>query len=90
AELGRQAGTIPVSVCGEAAADPALAAVLVGLGVTTLSMSPRALTAVNRVLTTITVAQAQELAAQALTAPTAEAARDTVRANLPILDQLGL
>lgn len=80
----------PVGVCGEAAADPALAAVLVGLGVTTLSMSPRALTAVNRVLASITVDQAQALAAQALAAPTAEAARDTVRASLPILDELGL
>ena len=33
----------PVGVCGEAAADPALAVVLVGLGVTSLSMTPRAL-----------------------------------------------
>jgi phosphotransferase system enzyme I (PtsI) len=80
----------PVGVCGEAAADPALAAVLVGLGVTTLSMSPRALTAVNRVLATVTVAEARQLAAQALAAPSAEAARDAVRGGLPILDELGL
>lgn len=80
----------PVGVCGEAAADPALAAVLVGLGVTTLSMSPRALPAVNRVLATITVDEARQLAAAALAAPTAEAARDAVRASLPILDELGL
>jgi phosphotransferase system enzyme I (PtsI) len=82
--------TKPVGVCGEAAADPALAAVLVGLGVTTLSMSPRALPAVNRVLATITVDEAKQLAAAALAAPTAEAARDAVRASLPILDELGL
>src|SRR6516165_338720 len=30
----------PVGVCGEAASDPALAVVLVGLGVTSLSMAP--------------------------------------------------
>ncbi|WP_430298489.1 putative PEP-binding protein, partial [Sinomonas sp. B1-1] len=56
----------PVGVCGEAAADPALAAVLVGLGVTTLSMTPRALAAVNKVLATITLPQAQHLATLAL------------------------
>ncbi len=33
----------PVGICGEAAADPLLAVVLVGLGATTLSMAPTAL-----------------------------------------------
>ncbi|WP_369045237.1 putative PEP-binding protein [Sinomonas sp. P10A9] len=80
----------PVGVCGEAAADPALAAVLVGLGVTTLSMSPRALTAVNRVLATITLHQAQTLAEAALTAPDAHTARTGARSHLPILNELGL
>ncbi|WP_425555026.1 phosphoenolpyruvate--protein phosphotransferase [Gryllotalpicola daejeonensis] len=41
-EAGARVGK-PVGVCGEAAADPALAPVLVGLGVTSLSMAPRAL-----------------------------------------------
>ncbi|UVJ39872.1 phosphoenolpyruvate--protein phosphotransferase [Arthrobacter sp. CJ23] len=80
----------PVGVCGEAAADPALAVVLVGLGVATLSMSARALAAVAAVLATVTVAQAQQLAATALAAPSAAAARAAVRAELPILDELGL
>ncbi|WP_363968112.1 putative PEP-binding protein, partial [Arthrobacter sp. SW1] len=80
----------PVGVCGEAAADPALAAVLIGLGVTTLSMSPRALPAVAAVLKTITLAQAQQLAATALKAPSAAAARAAVREQLPILGELGL
>ncbi|MCT2225290.1 phosphoenolpyruvate--protein phosphotransferase, partial [Microbacterium paraoxydans] len=39
---GRAAGK-PVGICGEAAGDPALAPVLVGLGATSLSMTPRAL-----------------------------------------------
>ncbi|WP_284980526.1 phosphoenolpyruvate--protein phosphotransferase [Arthrobacter sp. efr-133-TYG-118] len=80
----------PVGVCGEAAADPALAVVLVGLGVATLSMSARALAAVSAVLATVTVAQAQKLASAALAAPSASAARQAVRAQLPILDELGL
>ncbi|MDQ0240474.1 phosphoenolpyruvate--protein phosphotransferase [Arthrobacter bambusae] len=80
----------PVGVCGEAAADPALAVVLVGLGVATLSMSARALAAVSAVLATVTVAQAQQLATTALSAPSASAARQAVRAQLPILDELGL
>ncbi len=80
----------PVGVCGEAAADPALAVVLVGLGVATLSMSARALAAVSAVLATVTLAEAQRLAAMALAAPSAAAARAAVRAELPILAELGL
>ena len=38
AEAGKQAGK-PVGVCGEAAADPLLACVLVGMGITSLSMA---------------------------------------------------
>lgn len=41
-EAGQHHGK-PVGICGEAAADPLLAVVLVGLGATTLSMSPSAL-----------------------------------------------
>lgn len=80
----------PVGVCGEAAADPALAVVLVGLGVTTLSMTARALAGVAAVLKTVTVAQAKQLAASALAAPSAAAARHAVREQLPVLDELGL
>ncbi len=80
----------PVGVCGEAAADPALAVVLVGLGVSTLSMTSRSLSAVATVLATITLVEAQSLASLALSAPNAIEARNRVRARLPILDQLGL
>ncbi len=37
-------------MCGEAAADPALACVLVGLGVTSLSMAPAAIADVRAAL----------------------------------------
>ena len=50
---------------------PGLAVVLVGLGVNSLSMTPRSLPAVATVLSTVTLAQAKDLAAQAVAARTA-------------------
>ena len=86
----RSADGKPVGVCGEAAADPALAVVLVGLGVTTLSMNKRALAPVSAVLRTVDLAKAQRLAKLALDAPSAELARSAVRAELSELDRFGL
>jgi len=86
----QSAGGKPVGVCGEAAADPALAVVLVGLGVTTLSMNKRALSPVSAVLRTVDFAKAQRLAKMALDAPSAELARSAVRAELSELDRFGL
>ncbi|WP_430592310.1 phosphoenolpyruvate--protein phosphotransferase [Humidisolicoccus flavus] len=65
----------PVGVCGEAASDPALAVVLVGLGLTSLSMSPAAIADVRAELLTVTLEQAQDRARRALTAKTAADAR---------------
>ncbi|MFS0705892.1 phosphoenolpyruvate--protein phosphotransferase, partial [Cellulomonas sp. 179-A 9B4 NHS] len=80
----------PVGVCGEAAADPALAVVLVGLGVTSLSMTPRALPDVAAVLGATTWDECRRLARLAVTSPGAEHARAVVRRELPVLDELGL
>lgn len=81
----------PVGVCGEAAGDPVLAPVLVGLGVTSLSMAPRALGDVGAVLAATSSDECRELAQAALAAPDAEAARDAVRERLrPVLDRIGL
>lgn len=80
----------PVGVCGEAAADPALAVVLVGLGVSTLSMTARSLAAVGAVLATVTLKEAQEIATLALRATSPAEARDRARGKLPILAELGL
>jgi phosphotransferase system enzyme I (PtsI) len=71
-----------VSVCGAAAADPALAVVLVGLGVTQLSMPATDVAAVRRTLRACTLRRCRMLGARALRAPTARAARTWVRANL--------
>lgn len=85
AEHGR-----PVGVCGEAASDPSLAPVLVGLGVTSLSMAPRALGDVAAVLAATSSDLCTELARIAVASPTAAAARAAVRARLPVLEELGL
>ncbi|WP_418908164.1 phosphoenolpyruvate--protein phosphotransferase [Glutamicibacter endophyticus] len=86
----QNAGGKPVGVCGEAAADPALAVVLVGLGVATLSMNKRALAPVAAVLRTINLSTARSLAERALAAPSAAEARALVRAELPELERYGL
>ncbi|MFC7531141.1 phosphoenolpyruvate--protein phosphotransferase [Actinoplanes sp. GCM10030250] len=74
---GREAGK-PVGVCGEAAADAALAPVLVGLGVSSLSMSPRALPAVRAALARHTEQECRRLAELAVGAPDAVQARKLV------------
>ncbi len=65
----------PVGICGEAAADPVLAVVLIGLGVTSLSMSPPALADVRAEISRFTLAEARQLAERALSARNAKDAR---------------
>ncbi|TMR10457.1 phosphoenolpyruvate--protein phosphotransferase [Nonomuraea turkmeniaca] len=80
----------PCGVCGESAADPAMACVLVGLGASTLSMGAGALAAVRAALAAHTLAQCR-LAADAARARTTPAdARAAARAHLPALGRLGL
>ncbi|MEO6117091.1 MAG: phosphoenolpyruvate--protein phosphotransferase [Pseudolysinimonas sp.] len=73
-DAGAAAGK-SVGICGEAAADPRLAVVLVGLGATTLSMTPAALADVRAELAGVTISQARAKAAAALAAESAEGAR---------------
>lgn len=70
-----QAVGAPVGVCGEAAGDPRLAPVLVGLGVTSLSMTPRALGRVSLALGALSVDDCVRAADAAVAAGTAEEAR---------------
>ena len=65
ADAGLAAGK-SVGVCGEAAASPALAPVLVGLGVTSLSMSASAVADVRDALAAVTLAECRDLAKDAL------------------------
>lgn len=87
---GGAARSAPIGVCGEAAGDPALAVVLVGLGVSSLSMTPRALADVAAVLASVDRATCERLAHEALAQPDAVAARSVVRAGIPALAELAL
>jgi phosphotransferase system enzyme I (PtsI) len=78
AEAGKQAGK-PVGVCGEAAADPLLACVLVGMGITSLSMASPAVRAVGARLASATMDTLEDAAEAALAASDPKAARDAVR-----------
>ncbi len=78
------ANGVPVGICGEAAADPLLAVVLVGLGATTLSMSSTSIADVRAELAQHTLDDAQRLAAIAVAAPSAEAARRAVTDARPL------
>lgn len=71
-----------VGVCGEAASDPALAPVLVGLGMTSLSMSPRALNAVAAALAEVSFEQCRLAAVAACSALSAVQAREAAAAAL--------
>ncbi|MGW3230692.1 phosphoenolpyruvate--protein phosphotransferase [Kitasatospora sp. NPDC001095] len=72
----------PIGVCGEAAADPALALVLVGLGITSLSAAPSSLPEVRAALAAHTLEECRELAELALRADDAADARGKVRSRI--------
>lgn len=74
AEAG-SAARRPVGVCGEAAADPLLALVLVGFGVTSLSMAPAAVPAVRYALARHTRDRCRAMAEGARAAVDAAGAR---------------
>lgn len=75
---GGQAMGKPVGVCGEAAGDPALSLVLVGLGVSSLSMAPGKVPAVRTALGLHTREQCQQMAAAARASTSPQAARAAV------------
>ncbi|MBB4071361.1 phosphoenolpyruvate--protein phosphotransferase [Canibacter oris] len=82
AAVGEAAAGRPVGVCGEAAADPLLAAVFVGLGVNSLSMTATALPIVGGALAQLDLATCQRAAAAAIAANDAGAAREAAAAVL--------
>jgi phosphotransferase system enzyme I (PtsI) len=65
----------PVGVCGEAAADPLLACVLAGLGVTSLSAAAAAVQGVGAKLAQVSLQQCRDAAEAVLAASTAAQAR---------------
>ncbi|MBD8022282.1 phosphoenolpyruvate--protein phosphotransferase [Microbacterium gallinarum] len=78
-DAGRVHGK-PVGICGEAAADPMLAVVLVGLGATSLSMAPTALADVRATLLQHSLDDARVIAEAALAATDAASARTAAHA----------
>jgi phosphotransferase system enzyme I (PtsI) len=70
ARAGRRRG-IPVSVCGEMAADPVLLTLLVGLGLREFSMTPTAIPLAKQVLRGLRASEAAQAASRALRARTA-------------------
>ena len=81
AAAGRRVGK-PVGVCGEAAADPLLGCVLVGLGITSLSCATSAVARVGARLATVDLATCERAAAAALAADDPHSARAAVRETL--------
>jgi len=78
AELCRQAGATPVSVCGEVASDPIAVPLLIGLGVISLSVAGPAVANVKQAVRLVDAARAVELADRALSSPDARAVRALV------------
>ncbi|CAN5761802.1 phosphoenolpyruvate--protein phosphotransferase [soil metagenome] len=71
ARAGRDAG-IEVSVCGELASNPLGVCLLIGLGITALSVAPSSLPEVKKVIRTLPAAEARAAVRKALHADTPE------------------
>ena len=81
AEAGLRAGK-PVGVCGEAAADPVLACVLVGLGISSLSCAASAVAGVGSRLAAVTLDECRRAGEEALAAADPGSARAAARTAL--------
>ncbi len=77
-----RAATIAAVVCGEMAATPAYAVVLIGLGARDLSMAASSIPRVRRVLAGIETARAREIALECLECETADDVEELVRQRL--------
>ena len=65
ARAGRR-NDIPVSCCGQSAADPAFAALLLGLGVRTISATSSSLPMLKKTIRSLTVARCERIAKKAI------------------------
>jgi phosphoenolpyruvate-protein kinase (PTS system EI component) len=80
-EAGHAAG-IPVGVCGEMASDPALAVLLVAMGIDSLSMSPGAIPQVKEMLRRVPILPFREDVDRILAIPEAARIRSAVAERL--------
>jgi len=81
AEAGRAAG-IEVSVCGELAANPLGVFLLLGLGITALSVSPASLPEVKKIVRTVPAAAARAAAAEALARSTPDEVEEVLSTEI--------
>jgi phosphotransferase system enzyme I (PtsI) len=70
-DAGKKAG-IPVSMCGEMAADPIYAIVLIGLGLEVFSMNPSSIPVIKNVIRSVRYRDCRRIAEVALTKRTAQ------------------
>jgi phosphotransferase system enzyme I (PtsI) len=75
-------GEIDVAVCGEMASQPLMAFALLGLGVRQMSVAPRSVPLVKRIVRSVTEAHAKLAASAALRARTADEARHELARRL--------
>ena len=81
ADVGIEYG-VDVGVCGEMASQPLMAYALIGLGVRQLSVAPRTVPRMKRVVRGISVRAATEAAHEAMKAPSAARAESILRQSL--------
>jgi len=74
--------SLDVAVCGEMASQPLMAFALIGLGVRQLSVAPRSVPLVKRIVRAISVKAAEEAASAAIRAQTAAEAEAVLRERL--------
>lgn len=83
---------ISVGLCGQMAADPALAPLLLGLGLDTLSMAPQAIPLVKHMIRSVSYKHARALAKRALLCQSAQdvliRCRELMRQAAPELQEL--
>ncbi len=81
ADAGRHAG-IEVSVCGEVASHPLAVYLLLGMGITALSVGPASLPEIKKVIRSVPAADAREAVGRALEADSAEEVLTILRGGL--------
>ena len=77
-----QAAQKPISVCGEMAAEPFHAPLLIGLGLRTLSMTPQSIPVVKRMVRRLSAEGCAQFALEALQASTADEVEEALAARL--------
>jgi phosphotransferase system enzyme I (PtsI) len=69
----------PVSICGELAADPCAAPLLLGLGLRKLSMGAASAAAVKRAVASVSLSKCEELASRVLECATEEEVKNSIK-----------